>query len=70
MATYLDTSALVTLCTTEAESLALRRWLADAPQPLATSIVGEVELGRSRPRSAGLRRPSPRRCDVLWSSFR
>ena len=53
MATYLDTSALAKLCTTEAESLALRRWLADAPQPLATSIVGEVELVRSMAKVGG-----------------
>jgi len=46
--TYLDTSAIVKLVVTEAESDALAAWLDDrADDVLCTSVVGKVELLRA-----------------------
>ncbi|GAB1511775.1 type II toxin-antitoxin system VapC family toxin [Actinophytocola sp. KF-1] len=43
---YLDTSALVKLVIEEAESSALEHWLLLQEVPLATSVIGRVELLR------------------------
>lgn len=45
---YADTSALAKLVVAEAETPALRHWLASRPRrtTLATSVIGEVELRR------------------------
>ncbi len=44
---YADTSALAKLFTTETESAELRSWPgARRPDPLVTSVLGEVELRR------------------------
>ncbi|MFI7674946.1 type II toxin-antitoxin system VapC family toxin [Actinophytocola sp. NPDC049390] len=43
---YLDTSALVKLVIEEAESGALEHWLLLQEVPLATSVIGRVELLR------------------------
>lgn len=44
---YADTSALVKMVVTEAESTALRSYLVSRDTALSTSQVGAVELGRS-----------------------
>ena len=47
MSVYLDTSALAKLVVIEAESTALRTWLAERPgTPLVTNLIGAVELQR------------------------
>lgn len=48
---YLDTSAMVKLVVQEPESTALIDWLnARAEQPLATSVIGRIELIRAAAR--------------------
>ena len=44
---YLDTSALIKLVIEEAESSALEHWLLLQEAPLATSVIGRVELLRA-----------------------
>jgi predicted nucleic acid-binding protein len=44
---YLDTSALAKLAIAEAETEALRAWLADHQAPVATSALAAVELRRA-----------------------
>lgn len=43
---YLDTSALVKLVIEEAESGALEHWLLLQQEPVATSVIGRIELLR------------------------
>jgi predicted nucleic acid-binding protein len=45
--TYVDTSAIVKVLFAEAESEALRRWLAEASPALVSSALLEVELART-----------------------
>lgn len=44
---YMDTSALMKLCRVEAETKALREWLAANPDDWVTSALAEVELPRA-----------------------
>jgi hypothetical protein len=43
---YLDTSALVKLVIEEPESAALENWLGLQEEPIATSVIGRIELLR------------------------
>jgi len=43
---YADTSALAKLVVAEAETPALRRWIAEQSAPLVTNSIGVVELRR------------------------
>jgi uncharacterized protein len=49
---YLDSSAIVKLARQEAETGALRAWLAQHPQPLGTSALARTETARALARSA------------------
>jgi uncharacterized protein len=49
---YLDSSAIVKLARQEAETDALRAWLADNPQPLVTSALARPETARALARGA------------------
>lgn len=60
---YLDSSALVKLVVTEAETGALEPWLADTDQPLASSALARVEVVRaSRSIEAALTDRAERLC--------
>jgi predicted nucleic acid-binding protein len=48
---YLDSSAIVKLARREAESQALRAWLAEHPQPLVASSLARTETARALMRS-------------------
>ncbi len=48
---YLDSSAIVKLVRSEAETSALRAWLAKNPQPLVTSSLARTEAARALTRS-------------------
>ncbi len=48
---YLDSSAIVKLARREAETNALRRWLARNPQPLGSSSLARTETARALARS-------------------
>jgi hypothetical protein len=48
---YLDSSAIVKLARQEAETAALRAWLAAHPQPLVTSALARTESTRALLRS-------------------
>ena len=52
MAHYLDTSALVKLVVAEAETAALREWLAAQPQPPVSCDLARTELLRAVRRGA------------------
>jgi predicted nucleic acid-binding protein len=48
---YLDSSAIVKLARREAESQALRTWLAEHPQPIVASSLARTETARALMRS-------------------
>ena len=65
---YLDSSALVKLLVLEAESTALRSFLADRPRR-ATSAVAEVELRRAARRASGAEELERRAIEVIGGLY-
>ena len=64
---YLDASALVKLVVAEAETAALRTYLADRPRR-ATSVLAQVEVARALESRGHGRQAQLRPCSTGWWS--